>query len=400
MKDTLHDSHGLPLGHPDNPDSKIKLKKTLLKVTFFAVLIVALLVFGLASALFERWSFAEVLAKRTEESALMHVLVVKPTAPDKNSPNMRLVLPGTLRGINEAQIHSRVTGYVKQWFKDLGDTAKQGETLALIDIPEINRQVEEATANFKLAKTVYERWRRLRAEDAVSQQEMDEKTGLYRQSEAVLNRLKQLQSFGNVTAPFEGRITRRNINLGDLVNAGNVGNAQAMFTMARTDRLSVYVYLPQDRTSQVKVGDEVSVYQTNAPEKIIKGRIARTAGAIDINTRTLQVDIEIPNENNALLPGAYVEVAMQIALGNSLIVPTNTLIFGAGGPFIAVVDKDNRAEKKKVTLGVDFGNQVEIRSGIAADDQLILNPMDSLVNGQAVVPQSPAPRAPSTRRSP
>lgn len=398
MKDTLHDSHGLPLGHPDNPDSEVKLKKTLRKVTLFAVLIVALLLFGLASALFDRWTFAEVLAKRTEESALMHVLVVKPTAPDKNSPNMRLVLPGTLRGINEAQIHSRVTGYVKQWFKDLGDTAKQGETLALIDIPEINRQVEEATANFKLAKTVYDRWRRLRAEDAVSQQEMDEKTGLYRQSEAVLNRLKQLQSFGNVTAPFEGRITRRNVNLGDLVNAGNVGNAQAMFSMARTDRLSVYVYLPQDRTSQVKVGDEVSVYQTNAPDKIIKGRIARTAGAIDINTRTLQVDIEIPNENNALLPGAYVEVAMQIALGNSLIVPTNTLIFGAGGPYIAVVDKDNRAEKKKVTLGVDFGNQVEIRSGIAADDQLILNPMDSLVNGQAVVPQSPAPRAPSTRR--
>ena len=398
MKDTLHDSHGLPLGHPDNPNSEIKLKKTLRKVTFSAVLIVALLLFGLASALLERWTFAEVLAKRTEESALMHVLVVKPTAPDKNSPNMRLVLPGTLRGINEAQIHSRVTGYVKQWFKDLGDTAKQGETLALIDIPEINRQVEEATANFKLAKTVYDRWRRLRAEDAVSQQEMDEKTGLYRQSEAVLNRLKQLQSFGNVTAPFEGRITRRNVNLGDLVNAGNVGNAQAMFSMARTDRLSVYVYLPQDRTSQVKVGDEVSVYQTNAPDKIIKGRIARTAGAIDINTRTLQVDIEIPNGNNALLPGAYVEVAMQIALGNSLIVPTNTLIFGAGGPYIAVVDKDNRAEKKKVTLGVDFGNQVEIRSGIAADDQLILNPMDSLVNGQAVVPQSPAPRAPSSRR--
>jgi RND family efflux transporter MFP subunit len=398
MKDTLHDSHGLPLGHPDNAESSIKLKKTLRSVKLVAVVIFALMLLGLGTALLERWSFAEVLAKRADESGVMHVLVVKPTTPDKNNPNMRLVLPGTLRGINEAQIHSRVTGYVKQWLKDLGDTAKQGETLALIDVPEINRQVEEATANFKLAKTVYDRWKRLRAEDAVSQQEMDEKTGLYRQSEAVLNRLKQLQSFATVTAPFEGRITRRNINLGDLVNAGNVGNAQAMFTMARTDRLSVYVYLPQDRTSQVKVGDEVSVYQTNAPEKIIKGRIARTAGAIDINTRTLQVDIEIPNENNALLPGAYVEVAMQIALGNSLIVPTNTLIFGAGGPFIAVVDKDNRAEKKKVTLGVDFGNQVEIRSGIAADDQLILNPMDSLVNGQAVVPQSPAPRAPSTRR--
>jgi RND family efflux transporter MFP subunit len=398
MKDTLHDSHGLPLGHPDNADSSIKLKKTLRTVKLVAVVIFALMLLGLGTALLERWSFAEVLAKRADERGVMHVLVVKPTTPDKNNPNMRLVLPGTLRGINVAQIHSRVTGYVKQWFKDLGDTAKQGETLALIDIPEINRQVEEATANFNLAKTVFERWRRLRAEDAVSQQEMDEKTGLYRQSEAVLNRLKQLRSFGTVTAPFEGRITRRNINLGDLVNAGNVGNAQAMFTMARTDRLSVYVYLPQDRTSQVKVGDEVSVYQTNAPDKIIKGRIARTAGAIDINTRTLQVDIEIPNENNALLPGAYVEVAMQIALGNSLIVPTNTLIFGAGGPFIAVIDQDNRAQKKKVTLGVDFGNQVEIRSGINADDQMILNPMDSLVNGQVVVPQSPAPRAPSSRR--
>ncbi len=398
MKDTLHDSHGLPLGHPDNAESSIKLKKTLRSVKLVAVLIFALMLLGLGTTLRERWAFAEVLAKRADESGVMHVLVVKPMVPDKNNPNMRLVLPGTLRGINEAQIHSRVTGYIKQWFKDLGDTAKQGETLALIDTPEINRQVEEAAANFKLAKTVYDRWRRLRAEDAVSQQEMDEKTGLYRQSEAVLNRLKHLQSFGTVIAPFEGRITRRNINLGDLVNAGNVGNAQAMFSMARTDRLSVYVYLPQDRTSQVKVGDEVSVYQTNAPEKIIKGRIARTAGAIDINTRTLQVDIEIPNENNALLPGAYVEVAMQIALGNSLIVPTNTLIFGAGGPFIAVVDKDKRAQKKKVTLGVDFGNQVEIRSGITADDQLILNPMDSLVNGQVVVPQSPAPRAPSTRR--
>jgi RND family efflux transporter MFP subunit len=375
------------------------LKKSLRSVTFLTVIIFALMLYGLGSALFERRSHAEVLAKRAEESGLMHVLVIKPTAPDKNNPNMKLVLPGTLRGINEAQIHSRVTGYVKEWFKDLGDTAKQGETLATIDIPEINRQVEEATANFRLAKTVYDRWKRLRTEDAVSQQEMDEKTALYRQSEAVLNRLKQLQSFGTVVAPFEGRITRRNVNLGDLVNAGNVGNAQAMFSMARTDKLSVYVYLPQDRTSQVKVGDEVSVYQTNAPEKIIKGRIARTAGAIDINTRTLQVDIEIPNENNALLPGAYVEVAMTIALGNSLIVPTNTLIFGSGGPFIAVV-KDNRAEKKKVTLGIDFGNQVEIRSGLASDDLMILNPMDSLVNGQAVVPQAPAPRAASPRRGP
>lgn len=397
MKDTLHDSQGLPLGHPDNAESSTKLKKTLGKFWLITAIVLSLMLLGLATALLERWSFAEVLAKRAEDNGVMHVLIVKPTAPDKSNPNMRLVLPGTLRGINEAQIHARVTGYVKQWFKDIGDTAKKGETLALIDTPEINRQVEEAAANFKLAKTVYDRWTRLRAEDAVSQQEMDEKTGLYRQSEAVLNRLRQLQSFGTVVAPFEGRITRRNINLGELVNAGNVGSAQAMFNMARTDQLSVYVYLPQDRASQVKVGDEVLVYQTNAPDKIIKGRIARTAGAIDINTRTLQVEVEIPNENNALLPGAYVEVAMQVALGDSLIVPTNTLIFGSGGPFIAVV-KDNRVEKKKVTLGIDFGTQVEIRSGLTRDDQIILNPMDSLVNGQTVVTQEAAPRPVNQKR--
>jgi len=179
---------------------------------------------------------------------------------------------------------------------------------------------------------------------------MDEKTGLYRQSEAVLNRLKQLQSFGTVTAPFEGRITRRNVNLGDLVNAGNVGNAQAMFSMARTDRLSVYVYLPQDRTSQVKVGDEVSVYQTNAPDKIIKGRIARTAGAIDINTRTLQVDIEIPNENNALLPGAYVEVAMQIALGNSLMVAGATVVLDGCDNFATRLAVSDASVRQKIPL--------------------------------------------------
>jgi membrane fusion protein, multidrug efflux system len=397
MKDDLHDSHGLTLGHPDNPETSRTLKKTLRRVWFVAAIALSLMLIGLVSTLLDRWSFAEVLAKRAEDNGVMHVLIIQPTPPDPNSPNMKLVLPATLRGINEAQIHSRVTGYVKQWFKDIGDTVKKGETLAIIDIPEINRQVEEATANFKLAKTVYDRWKRLRAEDAVSQQEMDEKTGLYRQSEAVLNRLRQLQSFGTVVAPFEGRVTRRNVNLGDLVNSGNVGSAQAMFNMARTDRLAAHIYLPQDRASQVKVGDEVSVYQTNAPDKIIKGRIARTAGAIDTNTRTMQIDVEIPNENNALLPGAYVEVAMQIAIGDSLIVPTNTLIFGSGGPFIAVV-KDNRVEKKKVTLGIDFGTQVEIRSGLNKDDQMILNPMDSLVNGQLVKPQQAAPKPETSKR--
>ena len=179
--------------------------------------------------------------------------------------------------------------------------------------------------------------------------------------------------------------------MGDLVNAGNVGSAQSMFTMAHVDKLHVYVYLPQDRVGQIKVGDEVSITQNSAPDKPVKGRIARTAGAIDTNTRSLQVDIEVPNENRILLPGAYVEVALNISTGSQLIIPTNSLIFGAGGPFVATV-KDNKILKKKVSLGIDYGLQVEIRAGLTADEDIILNPLDSITDGQVVKIETPTRR--------
>lgn len=370
---------------------------TLRRVKLATAVVLVFLLLGLGKTLYSRWSYGDVLAQRSEEASQLHVLVTQPALPNPNSPNMRLVLPGTLLGINEALIHARVNGYVKEWRKDIGDNVKQGETLAVLDIPEINRQVDEATANFQLAKTAYERWKKLRAQDAVSQQELDEKTALYRQSEAVLKRLKQLQDFGTVVAPFSGRVTKRNINTGDLVNSGNVGTAQAMFAMARVDKLHVYAYLPQDRVSQIKVGDKVDVYQPSAPDKVVEGRIARTAGAIDMQTRTLQVDVELDNANNAFMPGTYVEIAFKIIPGNNLIVPTNTLIFGAGGPYVATV-KDDVITRKKVTLGIDFGMQVEVRSGITKDDWLILNPLDSVTDGQRVIVQIAKPAAPPARR--
>lgn len=370
---------------------------TLRRVKLTATVVLVFLLLGLGKTLYSRWSYGDVLAQRSEEASQLHVLVTQAALPNPNSPNMRLVLPGTLLGINEALIHARVNGYVKEWRKDIGDNVKQGETLAVLDIPEINRQVDEATANFQLAKTAYERWKKLRAQDAVSQQELDEKTALYRQSEAVLKRLKQLQDFGTVVAPFSGRVTKRNINTGDLVNSGNVGTAQAMFAMARVDKLHVYAYLPQDRVSQIKVGDKVDVYQPSAPDKVVEGRIARTAGAIDMQTRTLQVDVELDNADNAFMPGTYVEIAFKIIPGNNLIVPTNTLIFGAGGPYVATV-KDDIITRKKVTLGIDFGTQVEVRSGITKDDWLILNPLDSVTDGQRVIVQVAKPAAPPARR--
>lgn len=396
MTEQRHAHTGLPEFHlhgPDNNQSKSRVLRTTRNIT---IVIVLLMLFGLGKTLFTRWSYGDVLAARAEKNTLLHVLVTKPVPASKAGATAKVVLPGTLLGINEAQIYSRVNGYVKQWFKDIGDTAKKGETLAILDIPEINKQVEEATANFELAKTVYQRWKRLREQDAVSQQELDEKTGIYKQTEAILKRLRDQQNFGTVVAPFDGTITRRNINVGDLVNAGNTGLAQAMFSMAHIDKLHVYVYMPQDRASQVRVGDEIDIFQNNAPDKPIKARIARTAGAIDTNTRTLQVDIEVPNQDRKLLPGSYIEAALKVDMGHSLILPTNSLIFGAGGPYVATV-VDGKVEKKQVKLGIDYGLTVEVRSGVTQNDEVILNPPDSIAPGQAVVIETPP--APAKRGS-
>lgn len=395
MTEQRHAHNGLPEFHLHGPDNNQSKSKVLRMTRNITIILLILMLFGLGKTLFTRWSYGDVLAARAERNVLLHVLVTNPVSASQSGATSKVVLPGTLLGINEAQIYSRVNGYVKQWLKDIGDTAKKGETLAILDIPEINKQVEEATANFELAKTVFQRWKRLREQDAVSQQELDEKTGIYKQTEAVLKRLRDQQNFGTVVAPFDGTVTRRNINVGDLVNAGNTGTAQAMFSMANLDRLHVYVYLPQDRASQVKVGEEIDIFQTNAPDKPIKARIARTAGAIDTNTRTLQVDIEVPNANRALMPGSYIEAALKIDTGNTLILPTNTLIFGAGGPYVAVV-VDGKAEKKKVSLGIDYGMTVEIRTGVTANDQVILNPPDSIIAGQQVVIETPP--APAAKR--
>jgi len=393
MTEQRHAHQGLPEFHLHGPDHDLSRRGVLRKVKIVTFVVLLMMGLGLGKTLFVRASNAEVLAARAIENTKLHVLVVKPSTTLSNA-SARLALPGTLLGINEAQIYARVNGYVQKWFKDIGESVNKGDTLAVLDIPEINKQVEEATANFQLAKTAYERWKRLRAEDAVSQQELDEKTALFKQTEAVLKRLRDQQSFGTIVAPFDGTITRRNVNMGDLVNSGNVGTPQSLFTLAHTDKLHVYVYVPQDRASLVRVGDEVDIYLANAPEKAVKGRIARTAGAIDTNSRTMQVDVEVPNAEKALMPGSYVEVALKIAPGNNLIIPTNTLIFGSGGPYVARV-VDGKIEKRKVAVGIDYGMQVEVKSGVSADDSLIVNPLDSITDGQPVVIQTPpAPKRP------
>jgi RND family efflux transporter MFP subunit len=318
---------------------------------------------------------------------MLHVRVIRPSPSRFDA---RLTLPGTLQGTQEAQINSRASGYVKALFKDIGAKVKKGEVMATLDIPEVRRQVDEADANFQLAKTSYERWTRLRAKDVVSQQELDEKTSTYRQTLAIQKRMREQLGFGQVVAPFDGVVTRRNVNVGDLVNAGNSG--QALFSIAQTNTLHVYFYVPQDRATLVRVGDSVDIIQTALPDKSIKAHIARTAGAIDLNSRTLQIDVEISNGDLALLPGAYVEVVLYFKPSDNLVLPTNTLLFGTSGAQVAVV-KEGKVERRSVILGTDYGQMVEVKSGVSVDDHVIENPPDAIVPGQPVVEETSPSKA-------
>lgn len=351
----------------------------------FALVVVLVLLAGLGRTLFVRWSDGQALAARATENATLHVRVIEPGSA---SPDERLTLPGTLLGIQEAQIYARTSGYVGKLQHNIGERVRKGELLAQLNTPELDRQVEEAGATFRLAKTAYERWSQLRKDNAVSQQELDEKTAAYRQSEAALQRLREQQEFGRIVAPFDGIVTRRNINVGDLVNAGNGGSPQALFALSETRRLHTYVYVPQNLAGFIHVGDSVDIRQADRPDRPLKARIARTAGAIDLATRTLQVDIEIDNADHALLPGSYVDVVLKAVAGGGLTLPTNTLLFSGAGPQVAVV-VDGKIVRKAVALGTDYGRVVVIKSGVAAGDQVVVNPPDSIADGQATVIESP-----------
>lgn len=381
MTEKTHAHQGLPEFHLHGPEHDMSRRSVVRRARFIALAAVCALAIGFVLVLVERRGDARALEARTGEETKLHVTVVHPSTRGISS---KLTLPSTVLGQNEAQVYARTPGYVKQWMKDIGQPVKAGELLAIIDTPEINQQVMEATANYNLAKTAFDRWTEMRKDDAVSQQELDEKTGAYRQSQAALQRLRDQQAFGRVVAPFDGIVTKRNVNIGDLVNAGNGGAPQAMFSVAQVNKLHMYVFVPQDQAALVQVGDEVSILRKEAPGKPLAGKVARTAGAIDVNLRTLQVEIEVPNEDHGLMPGAYVEVAMNIKSDARMTIPNNTLLFSASGAQVGVVGEDNKVRLQTVTLGTDYGLRVEVKSGLKATDNLIINPPDSLTAGRVV----------------
>ena len=339
---------------------------------------------------------ASALAAATEIHAKQYVTT---TTPKMGGDGMPLTLPGTLQGINEATLYARSNGYVLRWTKDIGSSVKKGELLAEIAAPEIDQELSQAAAaqeqtasSEALAKSTAERWKSLREKDAVTQQDLDERLSTYLQAQANLAsakantaRLRNMQGFNKVVAPFDGVVTSRNIDVGDLVNAGNGGTGKALFTLAQVDPLRLYVFVPQTYAQQVKVGDQVTVSSAEQGAEEYKGTIARTARAIDTATRTMQVEIRVPNPKDALIAGAYVQVNLPIKQNAAaLLVPTNVLLFRPDGPRVATVNADGRVRLSAVKLGTDFGSTVAVTSGLQPDDRIILNPADSLADGDIV----------------
>jgi RND family efflux transporter MFP subunit len=366
------------------------------RAKFIAGAIVGALVTGGIVILVVRSFQASALAAATEIHARQYVTTIRPQAAGSGLP---LTLPGTLQGINEATLYARSNGYILRWTKDIGSSVKKGELLAEITAPEIDQELSQAVAaqqqsasSEALAKSTAERWKSLREKDAVTQQDLDERQSAYLQAQANLAsaqansaRLRNLQGFNKVVAPFDGVVTSRTIDVGDLVDAGNGGVGKALFTIAQLDPLRLYVFVPQVFARQVKIGDVVTVSLAEHQGEEYQGTIARTARAIDTGTRTMQVEIRVPNPKEALIAGAYVQVNLPIKQdGTALLVPTNVLLFRPDGPRVATVDAQGRVRLSTVKLGTDFGSTVAVMSGLQAEDRVILNPADSLADGDVV----------------
>ncbi len=366
-----------------------------------------LLAGGIATALL-RISHARALEKTTADLNQQHVVTVQPSSAGKARP---IVLPGTLMGAIEAPIYARAAGYVTRWNGDIGSRVRKGDVLVEIATPDIDQQLSQAVAarpqivaSVELAKTSFGRWQSLRKQDAVSQQELDERQSALLQAQSGLAaadanilRLKELKSFQRVVAPFSGTITRRNVNIGDLVDAGNGGAARALFTLAQTESLKLYLFVPQAYSQLIKTGEGVEIRQAELQGQVFKGTVVRSAGAIDVASRTLQIEVNLPNADGKLLAGTYVNVSIPTQNRTTLTVPTNSLLLRSEGPRIGVVDANNRIRLQAVTLGADYGQTIEVLSGVKATDRLVINPSDSLADGDIVVatPLKPKAGAPS-----
>jgi RND family efflux transporter MFP subunit len=339
------------------------------------------------------------LGVRTEHASVPTVNVVRPSS---GAMSQEIVLPGNTQAYNDTPIYARTNGYLTHWYVDIGTHVKQGQLLAEIDTPEINRQLEQthadlknAEANEQLAEITAARWKNLLKTSSVSKQETDQAiSDLSARQAAVdskiadVHRLEELQSFEKVYAPFSGVITARNTDIGALINAGAGGVPQELFHMAAVDRLRVYVAVPEVDSLAAQVGAKATLTLDEFPDEIFEGKIVRDSHSIDSASRTLNVEVDVDNAKERIKTGAYVFVHLKIPRQTetsvqSLTIPANTLLFRSEGLRVGVV-RNNRVALTPIKIGRDFGATVEVVSGLQPTDDVILNPSDSLSGGREV----------------
>jgi RND family efflux transporter MFP subunit len=335
------------------------------------------------------------LKKETAAAAVITVLTV---TPNRTSLGEELVLPGTVQAYIEAPIYARTSGYLKDWHTDIGAQVTKGELLGEIETPEVDQQLSQAQAdlataraNQSLSDSTNARWKGLLATDSVSKQDADEKAGDAAAKKAAADsaaanvaRLRELESFKRVLAPFNGVITARNTDIGALINAGQSAGTE-LFRIADTHKLRIYVQVPEIYAAATSPGLEAQLLFAELPQKTYAAKAVRTSNALDPTLRTLQVELELDNTNREVFPGAYAEVHFKLpASAQSLRLPANTVLFRAAGLQVATVDSQQHVKLKSIAQGRDFGNSIEILSGLEPDDVVILNPPDSLTDGVSV----------------
>ena len=402
MSEERHSTLGIHAVDSGDEGDLLKRRQIVRRARIVTVVVLVVLLVGAGRTVLSRMSSARNLEAGTAERAKQYV---KTTVPKASGTGQTLALPGTLQGFVQSPIAARASGYLRRWYKDIGSRVEKGELLAEIETPEIDQQLSQALAarqqaasSLALAKSTVERWEALRKKDAVSQQELDERRSGDVQARANLaaadanvERLRQMEGFKRVVAPFAGVITRRNVDVGDLIDAGS---GRILFLLAQTDPLRVYVNVPQSYAQLVKAGQEVAVTQGELAGETFRGKVARTSASIDASTRTMQVEIALPNRDGKLLPGAYVQVSLPLQSSQAMAIPTNTLMFRGEGMRVAIVDASGRIRLAPVRIGRNYGETVEVLDGVTATDQLVLNPPDSLNEGDQV---AIAPAAKTTR---
>jgi membrane fusion protein (multidrug efflux system) len=376
----------------DKPVTRRSLKMRLLRLTPLVLVLAAL-----GIGILPRLKAHAALRTQTESFSIPVVSVVHPKAAPAVQ---RIELPADVQAYQDASIFARTNGYLAHWYKDIGTQVPAGELLASIETPEIDAQLEQARADehtaqaqYDIAKVTADRWVGLLKTNAVSREVAEQDVATMKAQAATLastranvNRLSKLQSYERVVAPFAGVVTARNIDVGALIDSGSAGGSKMeLFHLAETDKLRVFVDVPQVYAQDMQPGVPATLTLPQRPDRPLRGTVARTSGAINSASRTLRVEVDVDNRDGAVLPGAYALVDLEMTASQPLLsVPVNTLLFRPNGVQVAVVDGTGKVLLRTVTLGRDFGTTVEVTSGLDVSERVIANPGDAIAPGDAV----------------